>query len=1067
MRINHLEINGFGILNHLKFELKQPVTLFYGHNEAGKSTLMSFIRNMLFGFPKRTHLQQRYEPVYGGLHGGLVTLLDEDGEQLRIERIQGKGSTFIAGDGSIMNEAEFQQRLGGISQQFFNDLFAFSLSELQEIRTLQSDEMSSYLYNSGMGIHANRIMEAEKKLISGMEKLFKPRGKNQMIINQIKSMETISNKLRANRGDIEKYNHIQQHLSQVNEQIDVLEQSIKNKKEQINWYELCLKVKEPFNRKEKIHEELHDLPQFEGFPKDAASKYDKLMVEQDRLKLELNQLMKKRDHVKKELSPIIVELELITILPQLDQLNEQLGIYENTKTTMIEVKTETKQLNETLQIKLRKVNESWTMDQLKSFSTSVASREKVERFKQSFDEINKEKEKVQYEFGELAQKIEAEKQLIEKLKLLNTPLMKRKNDLVIQMNLNNTEQLNTIVANLKTELNQLQLIKKEYRFDKTRIMDLQQHMNLINTMKDGQKNKGAAWVLLTLNLVVPSLFYFFDQMSFVWISFISILGLQVMFYVISKNSKENKSLSDSIIKHQTAIAELETHMKQKDEMYKTSLQTCNKLQAKLFSQNEVASSLEITDINSEHDTHHLNEMLINIEQIVKELEQMDRQLKQTETEIEHLLSNLSLLRSRSIEKKEGMNLKNHQFMKLLNTWKKWLNDVELSTDLSPVSVLDLFQQVDQAMMIVTQIEKNMTKINMMENKIVRFEKEVANYIPNMDQNEIVQALKWQRSKAILQVQKKEERDNIEANLDEILEEVERTEKRIELIEVKIQRLWKEAQASDEASFLTNVYDDNKRIQLEHELHQIQYSLQDWVGEKKIEKLETYLKENQPKESIYNQLEELSYHLSTEESLLNDLRDQKGRKSGELEKLESDMNHAEYLLAYEGEETKIKELSSQWATHSFALHLIKMAKKKYEEERQPGVLMKASTYLEKMTNGAFRRVMVPFGEKQMIVERANGSQLETSFLSRGTAELLYLAMRFALAEEFGEKVNLPFIMDDIFVNFDATRLQSTLNVLKEVAENHQLILFTCHEHVQQAMKDMFPQIENIDLNYYHS
>ena len=65
MKIKTLEIYGYGKWVNQKFELGDQLQLFYGKNEAGKSTLQSFIRSMLFGFPsrrRRVNQQNRYEP---------------------------------------------------------------------------------------------------------------------------------------------------------------------------------------------------------------------------------------------------------------------------------------------------------------------------------------------------------------------------------------------------------------------------------------------------------------------------------------------------------------------------------------------------------------------------------------------------------------------------------------------------------------------------------------------------------------------------------------------------------------------------------------------------------------------------------------------------------------------------------------------------------------------------------------------------------------------------------------------------------------------------------------------
>ncbi|MFM7115962.1 MAG: ATP-binding protein, partial [Planctomycetota bacterium] len=51
MRISDLQVDGFGVWKGLSVDRLSPdITVFYGQNEAGKTTLMQFVRSMLFGF---------------------------------------------------------------------------------------------------------------------------------------------------------------------------------------------------------------------------------------------------------------------------------------------------------------------------------------------------------------------------------------------------------------------------------------------------------------------------------------------------------------------------------------------------------------------------------------------------------------------------------------------------------------------------------------------------------------------------------------------------------------------------------------------------------------------------------------------------------------------------------------------------------------------------------------------------------------------------------------------------------------------------------------------------------
>ncbi|KIL38254.1 hypothetical protein SD70_27665 [Gordoniibacillus kamchatkensis] len=79
MRLTRIQVDGFGALRDASFELEGTLTVVYGRNEAGKSTLMNFVRYVLFGFPSRASGAPRYEPAGAGLHGGALGVVDGAG----------------------------------------------------------------------------------------------------------------------------------------------------------------------------------------------------------------------------------------------------------------------------------------------------------------------------------------------------------------------------------------------------------------------------------------------------------------------------------------------------------------------------------------------------------------------------------------------------------------------------------------------------------------------------------------------------------------------------------------------------------------------------------------------------------------------------------------------------------------------------------------------------------------------------------------------------------------------------------------------------------------------------
>ncbi len=65
MKIVEINIYGYGKFENVLFTDLHSTQVFFGENEAGKSTIMSFIHSILFGFPTKLHSELRYEPKKG------------------------------------------------------------------------------------------------------------------------------------------------------------------------------------------------------------------------------------------------------------------------------------------------------------------------------------------------------------------------------------------------------------------------------------------------------------------------------------------------------------------------------------------------------------------------------------------------------------------------------------------------------------------------------------------------------------------------------------------------------------------------------------------------------------------------------------------------------------------------------------------------------------------------------------------------------------------------------------------------------------------------------------------
>ena len=71
--------------------------------------------------------------------------------------------------------------------------------------------------------------------------------------------------------------------------------------------------------------------------------------------------------------------------------------------------------------------------------------------------------------------------------------------------------------------------------------------------------------------------------------------------------------------------------------------------------------------------------------------------------------------------------------------------------------------------------------------------------------------------------------------------------------------------------------------------------------------------------------------------------------------------------------------------------------------------------------------------------------EAGYLSAGTLDIMYLAVRLAVCElALPEGESCPLILDDALVNLDDERLEQAMKLLGEIAKQRQVILFTCRK-----------------------
>jgi uncharacterized protein YhaN len=161
--------------------------------------------------------------------------------------------------------------------------------------------------------------------------------------------------------------------------------------------------------------------------------------------------------------------------------------------------------------------------------------------------------------------------------------------------------------------------------------------------------------------------------------------------------------------------------------------------------------------------------------------------------------------------------------------------------------------------------------------------------------------------------------------------------------------------------------------------------------------------------------------------------------------------------------ELTDAARRWSVLTICLRFLQEARQIYEKDRKQPVLRESEQFFRTITNSRYQTIVAPHGEESLQVIGANGSRYDLDILSRGTAEQLYLSLRFGYIQEFGRRARpLPVVMDDILVNFDPARARAAITTMLELAESNQVLFFTCHPETVSLIKEHDPQVNILRL-----
>ena len=149
---------------------------------------------------------------------------------------------------------------------------------------------------------------------------------------------------------------------------------------------------------------------------------------------------------------------------------------------------------------------------------------------------------------------------------------------------------------------------------------------------------------------------------------------------------------------------------------------------------------------------------------------------------------------------------------------------------------------------------------------------------------------------------------------------------------------------------------------------------------------------------------------------------------------------------------VQRLEGQYEAISLAVEALKAADAELQLRFSPALGRRAAQYLSRITGGRYDAVAVSRDFSVTARLTGDAQQRDSLYMSAGAADALYLALRLAIVDlTLPAEEPCPIVLDDALAYVDGERRARVMELLREIAEKRQVILFTCSDTLTEEEK----------------
>jgi uncharacterized protein YhaN len=546
LKIKEIHIYGYGHLNNVVIKDLSDFQVFYGENEAGKSTIMAFIHGILFGFPLKQSSELRYEPKNGSNYGGKLRMFFDEVGLVTIERVRGKAAgdvTLSLEDGTTGDDLLLKQLLGNMDKGLYQAIFSFNIHGLQNIHQMKGEELGKFLFSTGT-LGTETLAKTEAELQKELEARFKPSGKKPEINEKLKGLQELSSDLKKAAAKNQGYEELISERDAINQEIKDKNHSLQEVKKEVDKLNEWQKIHSLVEEGRWINSEMKLLGDF-SFPARGMERLEKLNGLILPYNAQISSLNERITQLKLELASIQRQTQLLNDESQILAALEQIPLYE--QLTLEKQQCELKLVN--LEEKISTLNEKLHLplneEEVLTINTNIYMKNQVEqvsRKKQRLLEIEQELEEKFLEEKNTLEELEA------KVRSAETQIISDKERARLQAVVNDDHEKRNIELELKAVQDKIEYYHHSNEQEK-------------KTFAKINKQKQVQFLTIGVLLLILSMYGLYTRQ---WgLLVIGVIGSILIGVFLSKNLLPKNDVTDNGVLSQLLEKEKVLHQKMK------------------------------------------------------------------------------------------------------------------------------------------------------------------------------------------------------------------------------------------------------------------------------------------------------------------------------------------------------------------------------------------------------------------------------------------------------------------------------------------------------------------------